>query len=67
MKTTVKTGATNHVEVDRIGPKLVALEINNFGIHECAYMDASAANVLGNALIRLDEKIEAEQAEQAAA
>lgn len=67
MKTTVKTGATNHVEADRIGPNLVALEIQNFGIHECAYLEKSAAHVLGHALIRLAEQIEAEQEERAAA
>jgi hypothetical protein len=67
MKTTVKTGATNHVQVDRIGPNLVGLEINNFGLYECAYLDKSAAHVLGHALIRLAEQIEAEQAERAAA
>lgn len=67
MKTTVKTGSTNHVEADRIGPNLVSLEINNFGVYECAYLDANAAHVLGKALIRLAEQIEAEQAERAAA
>jgi hypothetical protein len=67
MKTTVKTGATNHVEAERIGRDLIALEINNHGVYECAYMDKSAAHVLGHALIRLAEQIEAEQAERAAA
>lgn len=66
MKTTVKTGKKSSVEVDQI-TNLVCLSINRDGSSGCEFLTVGEAHVLGSALIRLAEKIEAEQAERAAA